>query len=146
MSRDYYKVLIVGGSGKGKTYAARHLSPKTTGFLNAEDKPLPFKSNFIVHDRPRTTKEVASSLRGMAENPQVEVIFFDSFSAYLDMLLAEARKDYKGYDIWNYYNEKVGKLLSYIKSIEKEVFVTAHYEMLLDQGEGVTEKRVKVKG
>ena len=52
--RDYYKVLLVGGSGKGKTFAFRNLDPKTTGFINVEDKPLPFKNEFVHHKRTYT--------------------------------------------------------------------------------------------
>lgn len=42
--RDYYKTLVVGASGRGKTYMFRDLDPNTTGFINVEDKPLPFKN------------------------------------------------------------------------------------------------------
>ena len=44
--RDYYKVLLVSQSGKGKTYSFRNMNPDTTGFVNVENKPLPFKNNF----------------------------------------------------------------------------------------------------
>ena len=46
MTRDYYKVLLVSLSGKGKTYSSRNLNPETTGFINMENKPLPFKNTF----------------------------------------------------------------------------------------------------
>lgn len=42
------------------------------------------------------------------------------------------------------YNEEIGKFNMLIKRIQKEIFVTAHYEMLNIEGE--PEKRVKVKG
>ena len=42
------------------------------------------------------------------------------------------------------YNEEIGKFNMLIKRIQKEVFVTAHYEIL--NLEGDAEKRVKVKG
>lgn len=141
---DYYKILVVSQSGKGKTYAARNLDPLTTGFLNVEDKPLPFRNKFLFHERCLTVSEVKLNLKKFAEDPQIEVIVFDSFSAYVDLLLAEARSTKKGFDIWNYYNEEIGKILKYIKAIKKEVIVTAHYEILNIEGD--PEKRVKVKG
>jgi hypothetical protein len=144
MNRDYYKILLTGQSGKGKTYSARNLDPETTGFLNVENKPLPFKNHFKHHIRCSSTNDVKVGLKNFADNPDIKVIFFDSFSAYVDMLLLDARKTKRGFDIWNYYNEEIGKMLNYIKDIEKEIFVTAHYEMLNIEGD--SEKRVKVKG
>jgi hypothetical protein len=142
--RDYYKVLIVAQSGAGKTYSARNLDPKRTGFINVEDKPLPFKNKFIHHKRCHNTTEAKMALKEFAENDDISLIFFDSFSAFVELLLYESRDAKRGFDIWNHYNENIGKLLKYIKSIQKEVIVTAHYEMLNIEGD--PEKRVKVKG
>lgn len=145
MKRDYYKILLTGGSGKGKTYSMRNLNPDTTGVINIEDKPLPFKNKFKYHSRPKTINNVKSVLKEYAENNEIDCIFIDSLSEYLNLLLAHARTTKRGYDVWNLYNEEVGKFLSFIKSIEKEVFITAHYEWIQDEG-GAKEKRVKTKG
>jgi hypothetical protein len=142
--KDYYKILIVGQSGKGKTYSARNLNPLSTGFLNVENKPLPFKNKFKFHERCENLLDVKMKLKAMAENEHIKTIFIDSFSAFVELLLSEARKTKRGFDIWNYYNEEIGKMLNYIKSIQKEVIMTAHYEMLNIEGD--PEKRVKVKG
>ena len=142
--RDYYKILLVGSSGKGKTYSARNMNPMTTGFINIENKPLPFKNNFKYHCRPNTHTEVLTSIVEYAKNPEITAIYIDSFSAYMEMVLNEARKTKKGFDIWNFYNESIANFNTYIKKCEKEVFITAHYEVL--GIEGNQEKRVKVKG
>lgn len=139
---DYYKILIVGGSGKGKTYMFRNLDPESTGFVNIENKPLPFKNNLKFHSRPTTYQEIFSVLIDYARNPAIKTIVVDSFSAYSDVVLAEARKTKKGFDIWSQYNEDIAKFNQLIKQIEKEAFVTAHYEIL--NIEGAPEKRVKV--
>jgi hypothetical protein len=144
MSKDYYKVFIVGSSGKGKTYSFRNMDPDTTGFLNIEDKPLPFKNKFKHHLRPTTVLETKAMLKELADNPEVKSICIDSFSAYVDLLLSECRTTKKGFDIWNMYNEEIGKFLNFIKKIQKEVFITGHYETL--GVEGNQEKRIKVKG
>ncbi|HEY8361777.1 MAG TPA: AAA family ATPase [Tissierellaceae bacterium] len=144
MTRDYYKILLVGSSGKGKTYSFRNLDPNTTGFINIEDKPLPFPNKFKYHSRPKNTVEVKKALKEYAENAEIKCICVDSFSAYVDLLLQECRLSKKGFDIWNLYNEEIGKLFAFIKSIEKEVFITTHYEIL--GIEGNMEKRAKVKG
>lgn len=145
MTRDFYKILIISASGKGKTYSFRNMNPETTGFVNAENKPLPFKNTFKHHTRCKTVDDVKNALKVYAQDPKIDSIVLDSFSAYVDMLLTVARATKKGFDIWNYYNEEIGKLLNFIKSIEKEVFVTAHYEWLVGD-EGVKEKRLKIKG
>ena len=143
--RDYYKVLLVSQSGKGKTYSFKNMNPETTGFVNVENKPLPFKNNFKFHARPLNTVQAKTALKEFADNPAIECIVFDSLSAYLDMLLAEARATKKGFDVWNQYNEEVGKFFNYLKSIQKEVFITAHYEWIQDEG-GARERRIKTKG
>lgn len=144
MNRDYYKVLLVGQSGKGKTFSFRNMNPNTTGFINGEDKPLPFKNKFKYHSRPKTISDTKKALKEYADNKEINCICIDSLSAYMDMLLAECRATKKGFDIWSAYNEEIGKFLNFLKSIEKEVFITAHYEIL--GIEGNQEKRVKVKG
>jgi hypothetical protein len=141
---DKYQILIVGTPGKGKTTAAQNMDRATTGYLNVECKPLPFKGAFTHHIKPLTLADAKAGLKSLVDNPAVEAIFFDSFSAYVDLVLWEARKTKKGFDVWNYYSEEIGNILKYIKTCGKDVIVTAHYEVL--GLEGSQEKRVKVKG
>ena len=144
VNRDYYKVMLVGSNGRGKTYSFRNMPEGTTGFINIEDKPLPFKNKFSFHARPVNIASIFKALEDYASNPSVEVIVIDSFSAFCELLLAQARREKKGFDIWNLYNEEIGRFFTLIKKIKKEVFITAHYEIL--QMEGEPEKRVHVKG
>lgn len=145
MDKDYYKILIISASGRGKTYSFRNMDPETTGFINAENKPLPFKNNFKHHKRCITLNSVREALKEYANDDSIKVIVLDSLSAYIDMLLSHSRANKKGYEVWNFYNEKIGSLLNFIKTINKEVFITAHYEWLSDEG-GTRERRLKVKG
>lgn len=140
--QEYFKLLIVGASGRGKTFAARNLGPNT-GLINAENKPLPFKSNIKYHVRPTNYIDTYKQIVELGKNPEVECIVLDSFSAYTDSLLSEIRKTKKGFDIWSMYNEEIGKVLNLIKMVPKHVFITAHYEVL--SVDGGSEKRVKVK-
>jgi len=142
--RDYYKILEISQSGSGKTYSNRNMNPDTTGFINVENKPLPFKNKFKYHKRPNSYIEVLDCMAEYAKNTEIDCIIIDSFSAYIDLLLAECRRSKKGFDIWNMYNEEVGRFFQYVKGIQKEVFVTGHYEIL--GIEGNMEKRLKVKG
>ncbi len=144
-SRDYYKILVISQPGKGKTYSFRNMDPNITGYINVENKPLPFKNNFKYYKATDSLNEVKLTLREFAENPEIKVIVFDSLSAYFDLLLAEARATKKNYDVWSFYNEELFKLFKYIKTIQKEIFLTAHYEWVSDDS-GAVERRLKTKG
>jgi len=140
---NYYQIAIVGASGKGKTDAARDLNKQTTAFINIENKPLPFKGVFEHTYRPSTSAEVIANIVEAGKNTKINTLFIDSFSAFCDLVLTEARAKFKGFDIWNYYNDEIAKFLNLIKKVPKDLFVTAHYETL--GVEGSLEKRIKVK-
>jgi hypothetical protein len=143
---DFYKILVVGQSGKGKTYGARTLNPATTVYVNIENKPLPFKNAFKHVINPTTVADVMAVIT-KCEDPasaSITTVVFDSFSAFLELLLSESRAKYKNFDIWNNYNEKIGLFMNAMKDMKREVIVIAHYETLNIEGD--QEKRVKVKG
>ena len=146
MSEIYYKILLPGGSGKGKTMSARNMDKDKTLFMNIENKPLPFKGDFKNTTFPTTVQMVLDGIRDGSKDPTINSLFIDSFSAFLDLNMAEARATKKGFDIYNLYNENIGKFNDYVKKCKKEVFVTAHYEILQDEISGTKERRVKVNG
>jgi hypothetical protein len=142
--RDFYKILLVGAPGKGKTYSFRKLNKEKTGFVNAENKPLSFEGTFKYHARPKKFAGAIKAIEDYASNSEIEVIVVDSLSAIFDMLIEEMRANFKGYDIWDNYNRSVTRLMNVIKGVQKEVILTAHYEIINIEGE--PEKRVKTKG
>jgi hypothetical protein len=146
MNNIFYKVLLVGGSGRGKTYSFRNMDRARTLFIDVENKPLPFMPPFTNIVVPTTTTEVLTALQSGSRNPDIDVIVVDSFSAYVDMALNESRATKRGFDIWNSYNELIGKFNSYVKNVKKTTFVTAHYEIITDEIGGNKERRVKCKG
>lgn len=141
---EKFKVLLVGRSGQGKTYTSRTLNHETTGLVNVENKPLPFKTKFKYHIRPKNYKEAYDAIIEYAKNPDIDCIYIDSFSAYTDMVLLEARRTKKGFDTWQMYNEEIGKLLDLIKKAPKHILVTAHYDVI-ENVDGNNEKATKVK-
>lgn len=143
IERDYYKTLIIGASGQGKTYGFRNMDAVKTGFINVENKPLPFPKAFKYHARPKKWAGVQKAFDDYNTNPEIEVIILDSISAVWEIWVEECRSNYTGWDIWNAYNKGVGELLAKIKKVEKEVVMTGHYEIL--NIEGAPEKRLKVK-
>lgn len=145
MPETPYQFAIVGMSGKGKTMALRNLDPATTGFVNMESKPLPFINKFKYYSTPDNWQECYQKLIEYAKNESIKVVVLDSFSAYIESLLKTARDTKKGFDIWNYHNEEIGKLMYIIKKFPKHIVVTAHYEWVENE-KGAIEKRVMVKG
>jgi len=140
-----YQIALVGMSGRGKTMAFRDLDPETTGFINMESKPLPFPNKFKNYSTPNTWQECYQKLIEYAKDSSIKLVILDSFSAYIDSVLKTARDTKKGFDIWNYYNEEIGRLLFLVRKYPKHIIVTAHYEWV-EAEEGVIEKRIMVKG
>lgn len=143
--RDFYKILIPGASGSGKSYSFRNLDPEKTGYVNVENQPLPFKNKFKHFTTNKgSSTEYLKALIEYAKDPTITAIVFDSFSAYMDMVLAESRALYKGFDVWSNYNSQIAQFHNILNKIQKEVFITGHYEIL--NVEGNPEKRLKVQG
>lgn len=141
-----YKVLLIGGPGRGKTYSFRNMDKLTTAYINVENKPMPFKGNFKFSIVPQKPLEILKLIEDACRNPAIDCIIVDSFSAFVDMLLLEARQLKVGYEVWNYYNENIGKFNDAVKKATKEVFVVAHYEVITDELGGSKERRAKAKG
>jgi len=140
-----YQFALVGMSGRGKTMAFRNMDPETTGYINMENKPLPFLNKFKYYSAPNNWQECYQKIIEYAKDKAITVIILDSFSAYIDSVLKTARDTKRGFDIWNYYNEEIGKLLYVVQNIKKHIIVTAHYEWV-ETDEGAIEKRIMVKG
>jgi hypothetical protein len=140
-----YQIVIVGSSGKGKTYSFRNMNPETCGFINMESKPLPFLNKFKNYYVPNNWQDAYTKLIEYAKDPKITEVVLDSFSAYMDSVLKTARETKKGFDIWNLYNEEIGKILYIFKKYPKDIITCAHYEWIQTE-EGAIEKRIKVKG
>ena len=146
MPRDFYKVLVVGSPGKGKTYGARTLDPETTGYINTEGKPLPFKNNFKYYGIAKTKDEVFKFLNAFAKMPQIKTIVFDSLSFYAENSLREIKaRGIKGFEIYNQVNESYTDLFDAMNSIPKEFIIISHEERLQTL-DGDLEKRAKALG
>lgn len=145
MAKTTYKSMIVGNSGRGKTYSLRNLNPETTAFINIESKPLPFLNKFKYYSEPDTYIQAYNDIIKFAKEDGVELIVLDSFSAYAESLLKTARDTQDGWDVWNFYNKEIGKLMFLIKKLPKHFVTVAHYEWI-ETPEGAVEKRVMVKG
>lgn len=145
MARESYNIAIVGPSGRGKTMSLRNLDPETTGVINIEAKPLPFKNNFKYYETPKNWDEAYNKLIEYAKKDDINTVVLEDFTSYINSLLATARQIKKGYDVFNYYNTKIGELMYVLKRYPKDIFMIAHTEKL-ETDLGVTEERISVKG
>lgn len=153
-----YPIAIVGSSGSGKSYSLRNLDPASTAIINLERKPLPFKGgpNTATNQwLPTTAIEFERTLAEQLKRKEVKVIVIESLTKYLEKLLEMSRDINKGYDIYSFYNKRIGKLLELIKECTekdqspKYVVVLAIDELVktaLPSGAEVASRRIAVSG
>jgi hypothetical protein len=139
--------LIVGMPSIGKTTGFRNLGPETVMY-NTEKKMLPFRNQGIRLASTDTVNDLLDRLRKFKGNkyPEITTIVIDSFSDYSDMIMAECKQKYKGFEVYNAYNTKVYELFQVLKSIDnKYIFLTGHPEVLQD-ADGNTIFRMAIRG
>lgn len=143
--RIYYaKVAIVGPTGTGKSYLSKTADKKTTGYINSENQPLPYKTEPFTHEgRPKTWAGFMKNLEDFKENPEVLRIIIDSQTKAFQTLNAEAQKNFVNWDIPKHYNKEVYKYLTLLKSIEKDVIIFSHDEVFR-KANGDKERRMVV--
>lgn len=137
--------LIVGTSGAGKTYSLRNLGADAV-VLNVERKMLPFQSKGITNVPVGSSHKLFEAIGRLRDNDKFRVVVIDSFSEWIDLLLAECKNKAKGYDVFNLYNTEIFNFFQALKSLDnKYVFVLGHTETLMD-ADGERIQRMKVKG
>ncbi|MEJ1239592.1 AAA family ATPase [Chryseolinea sp. T2] len=139
--------LIVGMPSSGKSTSFRNLGPETVMY-NTEKKILPFRNKGIKQVSADTVNDLLHKLGQFkgSKYPEITNIVIDSFSDYSDMLMAECKARYKGFDVYNAYNSKVYELFQVLKAIEnKFIFLTGHPEILQD-AEANTIFRMAIRG
>lgn len=140
---DFGKVLIVGPSGYGKSYLAK-TAPETTGYINAEREPLPFKGGFKAMGKPKTWNGFINNLTDYGKSDIITHLIIDSQSMAFDLLHNEMRNTHKGFDIYANYNKELHKYFNLLKNIEKDIIVLSHDETVVDQG--YKQRKAKVHG
>jgi len=141
---DFAKVLVIAPSGYGKTFLSKTADLDKTGYINAENKPLPFKGNFKFHGKPKSWNGFLKNLEDYGNNQEIESIIIDSQSMALDTLHAEMKQNFKGFEVYGNYNTQVKRYLDLMKAINKDIIVLSHDESIIV--DGYKQKRAKVHG
>lgn len=138
------KVLILGQSGNGKTFTFKTVDRDRTGFINLSRKPLPFKGTFKHEGKPKTWSGFIKCFKDFEANEDIQYMAVDDITMAFDLLLQEAQKNFKGFDVFTHFNKQVPELLDLIRDGIKPLIMTGHDEILLI--EGYKQKRAKVHG
>ena len=130
--RLYYgKVAIVGPSGTGKSYLTKTANRDTTGYINVERKPLPYKLEpFKYEGRPKTWVGFMKNFQDYIDSPDVKQIIIDSQTEAFNVLNNEMKKMFSGWDVAKNYNSRVWEYLTLLKNAEKDIIVMSHDERL----------------
>jgi hypothetical protein len=140
-TRNFYcKVAIVGQSGTGKSYLSKTADHLTTGYINMERKPLPYRQEtpFTFIGQPKTWIGFKKNLEDYGNNPAVKTIIIDSQTMAFNVLIREMGTSFTGFDVYKNYNRQVYEYLELIKNIQKDIIVISHDELIkLNEGDKV---------
>ncbi len=144
-------ILIFGPSGTGKSSSIRTLDPNQTKILNLETKTLPFRnaSAFLewtpVEENAKALVDFFNELKNAIESPAIKYIVIDSFYKYIEISNIIAKQIKTGWDIWNYVNDNIDRLMATIKRTkDKFVIVTALDEIVhIEQASGNKISRIR---
>ena len=151
----YYKILVLGRSGSGKTASLRSLDPKSTGIINS-DKQIPefsmtdyktvmtdgkpdlSKSNYVETSKPSS---VIATLKAWEERDDIKVIALDTITHlitayYIQEALGKEFGGYKelGTSFWN--------IVDAIRGLNKHIVIFGHINSSFnDMGDKVIEMK-----
>lgn len=147
----YPKTLIgiTGPSGTGKSTSLRNLDPKITRILDVERKGLPFKTppGFVVP--VDTFDKLKVEIDKAKRDPAIQILVVDSITAAVEAIQVDCERNFKGFDIWKHYNDRIGELLISLKNSGKCCIITSLEEIVQIQGlDGglTTRRRMFVQG
>lgn len=128
-------VMIVGGTGMGKSTTMRNLPRDATAYLNAEKKPLPFKKGdkFKLHGKILTTTQMTNAIRAIEKNDEIKYVVLDSISMYAGgPVFKERVEGVDGFEGWNNYKKHILEIIDMMKASKKHYIVTALEEQSAD--------------
>lgn len=128
------KVLILGGSGTGKSTSIRNLKPEETFVIKCVEKPLPFKgSEKLYNSQNKNTftssnmLKVYSALDRIEKNEKIKTLIIDDFNYLLTFGYKDSAKE-NGYTKFERLAFNTIDILQKIDSMRNDlvVYVMAH--------------------
>lgn len=143
-------IAIVGPSGSGKSTSLRNLPPESTRIIDIEKKGFPFpganKFKILAVDN---INEYVEARNAAYADPEVKYVVHESFTKYVEKLLAQSRRNNKGYEIYSWYNRNITEFLDTCKNPRVINIFTAIDEIVripLPEGGEQAVRRVAVSG
>jgi len=145
------RVLIIGGSGTGKSTSIRTLDPKTTFIINVEGKDLPFKpqgytfvdvsagppekGNFTITNSPDTIIRILKFIS--EKRPDIKSVIIDDWQ-YVAMHEFVGKIREKGFDKFNILGKNIIDICSLPKTLREDltIFYLTHQEKERDEMTG----------
>lgn len=150
---------------------AQGLPPEQTMIINTENQPLPVENfeeftnaytttwkkiekvlNLLIKaGEKQTPEEKAKMDKHFAENPnkpdlrKIKYVVFDSLTSATEIILKYTSTAFDGYEIWGQYNLLIQTLLTKIKDLPQQVFITSIPEVK-EIGFGDTKNYARVRG
>ena len=139
-------VLVVGESGSGKSSTFRNLDPKTTLFINTENKPMPFRS-FAKFKNVNVTryKDFSQLMKELKTDTKYKTVVIDSFTSLTEIVGRYTDTVYQGFEQWKQYNQLLQDALWGVKELPQQVFMTGIPEYMESQP-GESKGYIRVKG
>lgn len=140
------QVLIIGGSGSGKSTSMESLDPKETFIINIANKPLPFKgwkSKYTLWSKENQGGNMYASAKAQDivdcmeyisnKRPEIKNIILDDFQYMSGFEYMEKALE-KGYEKFNRIAANLSKVVTKGKDLRDDLFIfyTNHAEISED--------------
>lgn len=151
-------ILVVGGSGTGKSTSARNLDPKSTFYINVQGKPLPFddkdyvkceqgkppeKGNLYYTDKIKTILHILDFIS--EKRPDIKQIIVDD-TQYTSVNEFMRRISEKGFNKFNDIGHGIWSIPEIIPRLRDDlkIYMMYHDEFFQDENGG--HRRAKTMG
>lgn len=156
---SHYPVLLASETGSGKSMAFANLpqeDKKRTAIFNFDNKAISEDDSefgVVYHDFKvediELVDNICKDLITVFAYDECDRVFVDTFTLMTKLFNRWAAEHFKGYDVWNAYNNAITKVLETIKSCTltygKFAYVSAHYPPKLGMAPN-TKRYVTTKG
>ena len=129
-------VIVCGKSGSGKSTSTRNLDPKSTFYINSDQKALPFKGwkkNYSKenknYSKVSSLVEICTILKAIPEKaPHIKTVVIDTINRMMtDKVMGE--RHIKGFEKWTQLSGGIYDVFTIINTIlpdDVDVFVLSH--------------------